>query len=68
MPMPFDDEIEADFKRVLERMKVKEDAENGAGAFEHSVQRGKLMMRKRADELTDEEQAFLAAPAPKKQH
>ncbi|KPU83852.1 hypothetical protein JI58_07220 [Marinosulfonomonas sp. PRT-SC04] len=66
MPIPFDDNIEAGFQRVLARLKAKEDAENGAGAFDHSVQRGQLLMQKRADELTPEEAAFLNSPPPAK--
>lgn len=62
------DPIEAEFQAILSRLKAKEDAENGPGAFDHSVQRGMLMMRKRADELTDEEAAFLRSPPPAKQH
>jgi hypothetical protein len=68
MAIPFDDEIEAGFQRTLARLKATEDAENGAGAFEHSVKRGQLMMQKRADELTPEEAEFLKSPPPKQQH
>tara|TARA_R110000744_G_scaffold121840_1_gene226670 strand:+ start:270 stop:482 length:213 start_codon:yes stop_codon:yes gene_type:complete len=68
MPIPFDDEIEAGFKRTLERLKANEDAKNGPGAFDHSVKRGQLLMQKRADELTPEETEFLKSPPPAKQH
>lgn len=62
------DEIEAGFQRVLAQMKEREDAEHGPGAFDHSVRRGRLLMEKRADELTDEERAFLMSPPPSKRH
>ena len=64
MPIPFDDEIKAGFQRTLARLRAREDEKHGAGAFEHSVQRGQLMMLKRADQLTPEEAAFLASPPP----
>lgn len=65
-PKPFDPDLEASFAAVLARMKAREDAENGPGAFEHSVARGTLMMQKRADELTAGEAAFIDSPPPAK--
>ena len=62
------DEIEASLMKTLARLKAAEDAKNGAGAFDHSVKRGQLLMRKRADELTAEEAEFLRSPPPSKQH
>lgn len=59
---------DADFRAVLDRMKAKADAENGPGAFEHSVRRGQLLMSKRADELTEAEREFLRSPPPAKQN
>jgi hypothetical protein len=68
MPIPFDDEIEAGFKRTLAKLKANEDAKNGSGAFDHSVKRGQLIMQKFANELTLEEAEFLKSPPPAKQH
>lgn len=62
------DPIEASFQTLLARLKAKEDAENGPGAFDHSVRRGRLMMSKKAHELTEEEAAFLRSPPPAQRH
>lgn len=67
MDGPTDEEIEDGFKRVLAKLKARQDEVNGKGSFDHSVMKGKLMV-KRADELTPEELAFLYSPSPKKQH
>lgn len=55
MPEP----TEADFDALLAKMKANADAKHGPGYFEQTVERGKLMMAKRADELTPTERAFL---------
>jgi hypothetical protein len=68
MPIPFDDKINAGFERLLAKLKANEDAKNGPGAFDHSVARGKLMMEKKASELTPEEAEFLKSPPPSKQN
>lgn len=60
------DEIEAGLQRVLARLKEREDAKNGPGAFDHSVRQGQILLRKRADDLTPEEKAFLQSPPPAK--
>ncbi len=62
------DETEAALQKLLNRLRANEDAKNGPGAFDHSVRRGKLLMTKRAEELTDEERAILDTPPPAKQH
>lgn len=64
MPKPFDPDIEAQFQKMLDGMKAREDAKNGPGAFDQLARKGRLMMSKRADELTQEEAAFLDAPPP----
>ena len=60
------DEIEQGFQKLLARLKASEEAKNGPGSFEHSVRKGRLLMAKRADELTNEEAAFLQSPPPAK--
>ena len=59
---------EEDFARVLARLKAKEDAEHGPGAFDHSVARGRIMMDKHVNNLTAEERATLDSPRPAKRH
>ena len=59
MPKPFDPDQEAKFQRILDRLKANDEAKHGPGHFEKMVQRGTLMMTKRADELTPTERAFL---------
>jgi len=54
-----DDKIEARFQAMLKRLKANNPD------FDRNVERGKLMMRKRADELTDTERAFLDGDAAK---
>jgi hypothetical protein len=66
MPIPFDQDIEAQLQQVLNRLRAKEDALNGPGAFDQPVRKGRILMSKRADELTAEEAAFLDAPPPAK--
>lgn len=67
MPIPFDPDIEADLAELLAQLRAKEDAENGPGAFDQMVEKGRIMMTKRPEELTPEEAAFLEAPPPNKQ-
>lgn len=59
-----DDPMEAALQALLARLKAKEDAKNGPGAFDHSVRQGMILMTKKAHELTDEERAVLDAPPP----
>jgi hypothetical protein len=59
MPKPFDPNVEAQLQVLLGRMKENEDAKNGPGSFDRHTARGKLLMSKRADEMTDSERAFL---------
>lgn len=66
MPIPFDTNTEAELQKLLNRLRTNEDARNGPGAFDQSVRKGRLLMSKRADELTAEEAAFLDAPPPAK--
>lgn len=67
-PLDFDPDTEAAFERMLENLLAKEDERNGPGAGEHMLKKGQLVMAKRADELTEEEKAFLNSPAPAKRH
>lgn len=64
MSIPFDPNIEAGLQALLNRLRANEDARNGPGAFDQSVRKGRILMSKRADELTAEEIAFLDAPPP----
>lgn len=59
MPKPFDPEQETKFATLLAKMKVNDEAKYGPGHFDLMAERGKLLMTKRADELTDSERAFL---------
>jgi hypothetical protein len=54
-----DDDREAQLVTFLAKMRAKEDAENGPGAFDRCIARGKLLIEKRADELTPSERDFL---------
>jgi hypothetical protein len=66
MPIPFDLNTEAQLQQLLGWLRANEDARNGSGAFDRLARKGRLMMSKRADELTTEEAAFLDAPPPAK--
>lgn len=50
---------EADFHRLLEKIKANNPD------FDRDVERGKLMIAKREEELTDTERAFLRGNADK---
>ena len=68
LPKAFDPEVEAKLQKLLDDMKAREDAKHGPGAFDRTVRKGRLLMAKRADELTHEEAAFLASPPPAGMH
>jgi hypothetical protein len=55
----FDPNVEAQLQTLLQRLKANEDAKNGSGSFDRLTARGKLMMSKRASDLTETERAFL---------
>lgn len=59
---------EEDLKRDLDRLREREDALNGPGAFEHSLRQGRILIEKRLDEMTEAEIAFLHAPPPSRRH
>ena len=52
---------------LLAKLRSNHEAKNGPGSFSQMVQKGRLMMAKKAHELTEEEAAFLRAPPPAKQ-
>lgn len=62
------EEREAELQRFLSRLKAREDARCGPGSFEHMQAKGRLMLSKRAEDLTEEEAAFLASPPPKERN
>lgn len=64
MPKPYDPNVEAGLQKLLDRLRTKEDAKNGPGAFDALTNKGRILMDKHADDLTDEERAILDAPPP----
>ena len=67
MPIPFDPDVEAKLQAMLSRMRSNHEAKHGPGAFEQSVRKGRILLTKRADELTPEKRAILDVPPPAKQ-
>ena len=61
------DPTEAALQATLARLKSRHEAQHGPGSFEQSVRKGRVLMTKKAHELTPEERALLDAPPPAKQ-
>ncbi len=61
------DPIEQGLGDLLARLRSNHEATHGPGSFAQAVQKGRLMMAKKAHELTEGEAAFLRAPPPAKQ-
>ncbi|MFD0979278.1 hypothetical protein [Tropicimonas aquimaris] len=56
--------IEASLRTVLDRMKARQDTEEGAGAFDHSVKKGLLILSKRKEDMSPDDLALQQSPPP----
>ncbi len=68
MPIPFNEKTEAGLQALLDKLRGNHEAKHGPGSFAQTVAKGRVLMAKRADELTDDERALLDAPRPNEQH
>jgi hypothetical protein len=60
------DATEDQLKRLRDRLKANCEAEHGPGSFDSFTSRGRIMMAKRDDELTEAEREFIRSPLPNK--